>query len=367
MTDFHLYHFIALVTIAIASWRLPEHWQLDGISLISTGFICFFSPAAAIILFISSAIVYSISCYRSKNSSWILLGIIYCVIQFLTIRYFQTNLSQDSDLAVPVLGIAYFTCRHIHYLIETYKSNIRPNLRQFWHYQSFLPAIVTGPITRYPEFIRELDRRRWDSVRASLAIERIVYGYAVVVIIGNYSIYHLIRQQILIYESNIIVYAWLKSLYSWTYLYAQFSGWSSVAVGFSLLIGIRIPENFNRPFLATNLIEFWQCWHISLSSWCKDYVFTPIVSTTRKPLIAIIAAMIAVGIWHELSIYYLLWGTYHAIGIALCRKFQQHASRFGTFTKSIIWKPIAWFLTFNYLVGGSPIISTIARWMNFHV
>jgi alginate O-acetyltransferase complex protein AlgI len=366
MTDFHLYHFIVLVILAVVSWKLPRQWQMDGVALLSNIFICWISPVSAVCLFSSAALVYLISQSKINHRIWIFSGAAYCIGQFLLVQYLKIYEAEKfKDLAI--LGIAYFTCRHIHYLIEVYKGNIKVDLRQFWHYQSFLPVMITGPINRYPEFIREIQRRRWDEQQISIAIERIIYGYANVVIVGNYLIAQKFSAQIEIFESNRIIFTWFKSLQNWTYLYAQFSGWSSIAIGFSLVMGIRISENFNYPFFASNLIEFWQRWHISLSSWAKDYVFMPIIAITRQPSIAIIAAMVAIGIWHELSTYYLVWGLYHAIGIACCRIFQNYSSPIKPFINFRLRSLIGWFLTVNYIICGQPIITTIDRWIHLYV
>jgi alginate O-acetyltransferase complex protein AlgI len=367
VTDFHLYHFITLVVLAIMSWKLPRQWQMDGVSLFSNVFICWFSPVAAACLLTCTTIVYLISLSKVRSNLWILAAVVYCTIQFLLIRYLQMYGQGGYFQSLSVLGIAYFTCRHIHYLIEVSKGNIIINLRQFWYYQSFLPVMVTGPINRYPEFIHELQRRRWDSTQVSIGIERVVYGYATVIIIGNYLIADKMASQISLFKANPMIYQWLESLQNWAYLYAQFSGWSSIAIGFSLIMGIRISENFNSPLLATSLIEFWQRWHISLSYWCKDYVFAPTIALTRQPFLAVIVATISMGIWHELSTYYLIWGIYHAIGISGCRIFQKYSATLEFMPKFRGWRFIAWFLTMNYIICGQPIISTIDRWIHLYV
>jgi alginate O-acetyltransferase complex protein AlgI len=97
--------------------------------------------------------------------------------------------------------------------------------------------------------------------------------------------------------------------------YFQFSGYSDVAIGLSIMMGYKIMENFNYPFLATNMREFWGRYHMSLSVFCKDYIYTPIASYYRKPVIGIIATMLIIGLWHEVSLRYLLWGVVQACGI----------------------------------------------------
>ena len=357
MTEFHLYHFLVLVGMAVLSWGLPRKFQLDGIALVGNLFLLAFSPAAAIALLASSLLVFQVADRRKSVGKWIFAGVAYCGIQFLLIRYLQQHGPWDYFKTLSVLGISYFTCRNIHYLIEAYRGNIQSNIRYFWWYQSFLPVMVTGPINRYPDFVREIQRRRRDPLRSSSAIERIIYGYGKVVIVGNYLINTKINNQLELLESQSIFYKWLGAAADWAYLFAQFSGWSDIAIGFALLMGIKINENFNRPFLARNLIDFWQRWHISLSLWCKDYVFTPVMAISRNPFFAVIAAMLAMGIWHALSAHYIMWGIYHGTGIALCRFFQNRTGTAFTSLYSLrVWPIVAWMLTLGFIITGDLVI-----------
>ena len=117
--------------------------------------------------------------------------------------------------------------------------------------------------------------------------------------------------------------AYLNSVVSWANLYLQFSGYSDIAIGVAALAGFEIMENFKFPFLAKNINDFWSRWHISLTSWCREYVFQPSVSFTRKPLLSVALTMVILGLWHEISLRYILWGLYHAIGIALWHQYQK--------------------------------------------
>jgi alginate O-acetyltransferase complex protein AlgI len=292
----------------------------------------------------------------------------YCIIQFLLIRELQSFLKYGYLLSVSVVGIAYFTCRNIHYIFEVYKGSITTNLSYFWYYQSFLPVFITGPINRYQDFTCEIERRHFFSQQFSSALERVIYGYAKVVIIGNYLINVKLLNILQTIEQDTILYSWLKSAIDWGYLYIQFSGWSDIAIGFSLLMGIKIKENFNYPYKALNIIDFWQRWHISLSQWCKDYVYIPFLAITRKPFYSVIAAMLAMGIWHELSLYYVLWGIYHASGIAVCRVFQQQKNKYIITIRNMrYWFVISWLLTMNFIISGTLVISFINKWIHQYV
>jgi alginate O-acetyltransferase complex protein AlgI len=155
-------------------------------------------------------------------------------------------------------------------------------------------------------------------------------------------------------ESHSLMHEYLGSLSSWLNLYFQFSGYSDVAIGFSLIMGFRIIENFDNPFLSQNIREFWQRWHISLTSWCREYVYMPLAALTRKPFFALLAAMVLIGLWHGFSIRYVLWGVYHGLGIAVWHSFQSLKKNLP------VWGNTRWrypvyavsvFLTFNFVIA----------------
>jgi alginate O-acetyltransferase complex protein AlgI len=259
-----------------------------------------------------------------------------------------------------VMGMAYFLCKQIHFVMEVGKGKIvQVSFRKYMHYSFFLPVMFAGPINRYPHFVRQCERRRLELSNFTSSFERTLYGYSKI-ILGNYLIAvklkELIRVNLPVTDTPIAMF--LDSAANWMLLYAQFSGYTDIALGFALLIGIRLEENFNNPLAANNLIDFWQRWHITLSEWCKDYVFGPIQALTRNQLVAVLAAMIVMGFWHEISLYYTVWGVYQAMGIALCRVYTQLGDPFylRIFPLSVR-NGVTRTATFTWLVSGSPIIT----------
>jgi D-alanyl-lipoteichoic acid acyltransferase DltB (MBOAT superfamily) len=366
MTEFHAQQLLGLMLISGLSWVTPKRWQMDAVAISTMALLGWFSIVSLLLLCFSGLLVFLGAHYGGRAASQkgfkIACLIAYCGAQFLILRILQMYVD-GAWQTLSFLGLAYYTCRHIHYLIESFSGRIQPDLRCFWHYQFFWPVMITGPIHRYNHFIRQCQRRRWDNADASVAINRIVLGYAKVVILGNY----LVEEKLSIYlrqQADNLGWAihWLDSGADWAYLYLQFSGWSDIAIGFALLMGLTIEENFNRPFLATNIIEFWQRWHITLSSWCRDYVFTPLLAVTRKPFLAVAAAMITMGLWHEVSVYYLLWGFYHASGIACCRLFQNwYGGQDAVVLDGVYWRCFSWAFTIAFIVAGAPIITVVEK------
>jgi alginate O-acetyltransferase complex protein AlgI len=198
----------------------------------------------------------------------------------------------------------------------------KPALIGYFEYLLFLPVILIGPIHRMPEFQRSLRRLKWNPLQISEGLERILYGLVKICFLGNF----LFSTELKEFAAGI--HAHFPRLYveiiAFTgNAYFQFAGFSDLAIGGGLLWGVKVMENFNAPFMATNMQSFWQRWHISLSSWCRDYVFQPVAGFTRNRWFALIASMLVLALWHEISIRYIVWGTIQAILILLtvqCRK-----------------------------------------------
>jgi alginate O-acetyltransferase complex protein AlgI len=102
-------------------------------------------------------------------------------------------------------------------------------------------------------------------------------------------------------------------------LFFNFAGMTAIALGLALMMGIRLEENFNRPWCAKDLLDFWSRWHMSLTNWCRDYVYRPVMALTRSALAGLVAAMLAIGLWHEISFYYVLWSFWQTLGVVLSR------------------------------------------------
>jgi alginate O-acetyltransferase complex protein AlgI len=230
------------------------------------------------------------------------------------------------------MGFSYYILRAIHYLLEQLKGRLEEHsFVQLLHYLFFLPTLFVGPINRFDSFLRSERRRRWDPDQFSWGLMRIVFGFAKIVVIAYYLVNRKMGFWIPTLDQDNL--ALLQYIDCWQYalnLYFQFSGYCDVAIGVSALLGFRITENFHYPFLQPNIAEFWRNWHMSLTAWSREYVYPPVAAATRSPYLAIFAAMLFIGLWHEFSAKYLLWGLYHGGGIMLHRYYQRSpVSRIG--------------------------------------
>lgn len=221
------------------------------------------------------------------------------------------------NIIVP-LGISFFTFRTISYLLDIEKGKIKPvtDAVVFFNYVSFFPTILSGPIDKARDFIPQLEKKRlFDYVQASDGMRQILWGlYKKIVIADNCA---LLTNQLFINYQGLPASSLLLGSFLYTVqVYADFSGYSDLAIGSSRLIGFNITKNFNFPFYAQNIAEFWRKWHISLTSWFAEYVFTPLNITLRDYgrhglITAILINFTIIGFWHGANWTYILFGFLH--------------------------------------------------------
>jgi D-alanyl-lipoteichoic acid acyltransferase DltB (MBOAT superfamily) len=303
-------------------WLLPRRWQLYWVALFPTAYLLIFAQYAAL----GSIILMTAGCYlmsgspdRQKNNGVLTRNIagisLLCGI-FLAYKFVQ-NMAAGEGETLVLLGASFYILKMIHYLAESYNRNLKPHsFLEFSAYIVFPPTLLVGPINRFPEFLRDERRKRWDPKLFYSGLERVLFGYFKVVVLANYLLDTKLQVYIDTIGGNDTAYgAWLGCLEYGLDLYFRFGGYCDIAIGLAALLGFRILENFHYPFIRSNISAFWKSWHISLSSWCRDYVFTPVAFLLKRPALGILASMLILGIWHELSWRYIAWGLYHGLGI----------------------------------------------------
>ena len=306
-------------------WIAPPAWRLSLLATLTLIFLCTISPTSAALLVAFCGLSHLFGNLLRPTTTGIAAATAIMVGVLFNFKWKQTV---DGELLVETLviplGLSYYTFRCIHFLIERYKGHIdRATLRELVGYLFFLPTIVVGPIHRFDDYRRDLIRQRFDPALISEGAERILYGYAKIVILGNYLTQGVMGRAIEgVGHPDGALTTYLLTVQTGLNLYFQFSGFSDVAIGFARLLGFRVIENFNWPYLQTNIAAFWRSWHISLSHWCREYIYAPVVAKSRSPFLGAMATMIIIGLWHEISLRFLLWGAYHGIGIAVWQKLQ---------------------------------------------
>ena len=313
-------------------WTLSARWRSWG--LIASTMVCLlaYSPESAVLLS-----VFTIGSYYLSRPGALLgprvLGAAVMVIGVLV--YFKLVMRHErADTLVETvlpIGLSYYSFRCVHYLIERYRGTVpEHNFSQCLAYLFFLPTIVVGPIHRVRPFLQDLDRRKWDGQRLSEGLERLLYGYVKITVLGNFIVAGRLQDMIATIDpSHDVAVLYLRVVRDGLNLYLQFSGFSDVAIGFSLLLGYRVIENFNWPYLQRNLPDFWRSWHISLTSWCREYVYMPTLGATRNPYLSVLLTFVTIGLWHDISLGYLAWGVYNGLGVLACLQWQRVRRRIG--------------------------------------
>ena len=225
-------------------------------------------------------------------------------------------------LLIAPAGISFISFSLISYAIDLYQGKLQkqPKLGDFLLYVFYFPKIIMGPIMRYPDFEAQLKPLRISIAATHEGLCRFVIGLAKKVILAN--TFAFLFEQISANAALSMVSAWIGAFAFTFQIYFDFSGYSDMAIGLSLLLGIRMPENFHDPYMANSIKDFWKRWHITLSTWFKDYVYIPLGGSRRKLPRVILNTFIVwslTGLWHGASWNFVLWGIYYFVLLMLER------------------------------------------------
>jgi alginate O-acetyltransferase complex protein AlgI len=252
------------------------------------------------------------------------------------------------DIVLPV-GISFYTFHTITYIVDAYRGTIVPTRRffEFAAYVSLFPQLVAGPIVRFSQIERDLDRidRADRTADVNLGWSFFAIGLAKKVLIAD-TIAAIINPALQTYGELSTPDVWLCMLgYSYQ-LYFDFSGYSDMAVGLGYLFGLRLPQNFNSPYKATDIADFWRRWHISLSSFLRDYLYIPMGGNrggALKVFRNLMITMLLAGLWHGASWTFVIWGAYLGLLLVLHRAVRRQwaslpvwSQRSGTFGLIVI-------------------------------
>ena len=269
------------------------------------------------------------------------------------------SLRADQALLLP-LGISYFTFRFISYVIEARRGTLPPHrFVDFLCFVTLFSTFPAGPIDRFGRLQPQLEPSAWQASDLASGLERVLFGVAKKVILADFLMVSL-QTRFGLLPDDISLASWHAQVgYLWCrflYLYFDFSGYSDIAVGTSRLFGLRVMENFNWPLTRGNIRDFWRSWHISLSSWCRDYIYFPVFGLTRNPQLAVYASMLVLGYWHGAHPKWLLWGAWHATGLAVWQWWQTFKRRYPRLMRvsqtSRVYRLVAIAVTLNFVVIG---------------
>ncbi len=245
--------------------------------------------------------------------------------------------SHPDFLYILPIGISFYTFQSMSYTIDVYKGNLKPtkNIFKFFAYLSMFPQLVAGPIVRSKTLLPQLDKMRHASeVERWNGVKLIAFGFFKKVLLAD-NLAPMVNTAFAdINQTHSSVYWWLIMLGFAFQIYLDFSGYSDIARGLAKIMGFHFKMNFNHPYLSSSFKEFWQRWHVSLSTWFRDYVYIPL-GGSRKGLfrshLNMWITMIISGFWHGASWNFIVWGWLHALFLSLERwlKWSEFLSKFN--------------------------------------
>jgi D-alanyl-lipoteichoic acid acyltransferase DltB (MBOAT superfamily) len=329
--------FIALLTIGY--WLLiPKKASAQNLLLLAAGlfFIAYNDWKAAIIIGLSGSLNFFLvqrmaSMKEGAAKKWFFYG--GCAWNLSLLVYFkylqeiitaigiwiQSGTLDTTQLYLP-LGISFFSFQLVGYWIDVYNEETEPedDFPAFLTYLFYFPKLISGPIERVQNLVPQLKTERTFSVPVTTdGLRQFLWGFFKKTVVSTHCLlfYKVLYTQP---ESMSGINLMLAAIINMVYIYADFSGYSDMACGVSKGLGIRITNNFAFPFFATNISDFWKRWHISLTTWIMNYVYTPISFIMRKhhkigTFVAILAAFTTVGVWHGIKSGYLIYGILQAL------------------------------------------------------
>jgi len=311
----------------IPSVRLKNAWLL----LASLLFYAYGEPVYVLLMIASAFLNYIFALLldflKDKPAARKVVLAVSVIVNIGALVYFKyTMLLTESfnsltgfDIPVPQitlpLGISFFTFQAMSYVIDVYRGDagVQKNYFRLLLYISFFPQLIAGPIVRYSDIEEEINKRKQSPEQTVNGILRFAAGLAKKVLIANNVA--LMADTVFGALGNIdTLSAWLGAIAYMLQIYFDFSGYSDMAIGLGLMFGFHFRENFNYPYISGSVREFWRRWHISLSTWFKEYLYIPLGGNRKGKVRTIINKFIVfacTGIWHGANWTFLLWGLYH--------------------------------------------------------
>ena len=266
------------------------------------------------------------------------------------------------------IGISYMSFKTIQIMLEISDGLIKEKIsvKDYLQFLLFFPTVSAGPIDRSRRFLKEINEvmpRKEYLELAGDGIYRIVLGLLYKVVLSTY-VYQML---LTLNNTGTVVYS-IKYMYLYTlYLFFDFAGYSLMAVGSSNILGIQTPMNFNKPFLSVDIKDFWTRWHITLSTWLRDFVFSRVLmqvirkkwfkNRLHNATYAYMVNMLVMGFWHGLSVSYIVYGFYHGVLMAGFEVYQKKSNFYKKNKNKKWYKLLSWFVTMNLVMVGFFIFS----------
>jgi len=365
------------VVVCSAAWALRTHLLARKWLLLIASYVFYAGTNTRLLVLILTSTVLNYVAgeiiERGKKKAGLWLGLTTNLGMLGFFKYygfFQENVARVMELIgfesiLPVLevvlplAISYYTFQAIAYVVDLYRGyGVKAkSLLDFALFLAFFPQLLIGPILRSRDFFPQLDKPPEGVPDLSLAASLIFSGLFKKVVLSTFLSTHLV-QEAFNAPDHFGSLELLIAAYAYTMqIYVDFSGYTDMARGLGLLLGFQLPDNFNQPYRAENLAEFWRRWHMTFSNWLRDYVFLPMGgSWGPKPKVYwnLMVVMLVTGIWHGAAWKYLVWGGLHGVALIAYKMVQDHRKakgiKRGDIHFSIPYRLACWLYTFHLVV-----------------
>lgn len=329
-----LFVFVFLPAVIAIYYCSPRRFKNAALLSASLIFYAWGEPIYIVILLITIVTDYivgrllSYEKLQGQQRKWLVVGSVIVNLSLLSYfkyaDFFIDQMNSWFNLAIPTtdlplpIGISFYTFQSMSYVIDIYRGKVKAqrNIIDFATYVALFPQLVAGPIVPYYTIEDQLKQRSFDVHQFATGIRRFIIGLAKKVLLANNigMLWDTISQAELATMPALM--AWLGIIAFAFQIYYDFSGYSDMAIGLGLMFGFKFRENFNKPYIAQSMTEFWRRWHMSLGSWFRDYVYIPLGGNRRGLRIQLRNIMIVwalTGFWHGASWNFMLWGIYFGI------------------------------------------------------
>lgn len=328
-----LFLFFYLPAVLLVYYLVPGKWRNLWLFAVNLVFYGWGEPVYVLLMVFSIAVNYAagrlVTAHRRKGRLILALN---AVINLGLLFFFKYYDFLAGTFGLPVLGlslpigISFYTFQNMSYPIDVYRGDAEEQ-RSFIRYGTYValfPQLIAGPIVRYKDIARQLTERKETLEQFASGALRFCAGLAKKVLLANnigalWDVYKALDP-----ASLSAADAWLGAVAFTFQIYFDFSGYSDMAIGLGRMLGFDFVENFNYPYISKSVTEFWRRWHISLSTWFRDYVYIPLGGNRKgkgRQLLNLLIVWCLTGIWHGASWNFLLWGLYYAILLILEKLF----------------------------------------------
>ena len=362
---FLLLFVVLLIGFVVNFFEKRKDYYILALSLLFAGAI--YGKSRAMIVYLLAFIVYQyflVFLAQRIEAKWLKPLVFLSILPLVINKVFALT----SLHLLAFIGISYMSFKTIQIMLEISDGLIKEkiSIKDYLQFLLFFPTVSAGPIDRSRRFLKEINdvmpRKEYLEL-AGDGVYRIVLGLFYKVVLSTYV------YQILLALSNTgtVVYS-IKYMYLYTlYLFFDFAGYSLMAVGSSNILGIQTPMNFNKPFLSVDIKDFWTRWHITLSTWLRDFVFSRVLmqvirkkwfkNRLHNATYAYMVNMLVMGFWHGLSVSYIVYGFYHGVLMAGFEVYQKKSNFYKKNKNKNWYKLLSWFVTMNLVMIGFFIFS----------